>query len=160
MRKRNYIPLSIILGLFSWFVDSFIHWLVNGKKAFEIIPSDVNEIWMRSLIFILLVCFGVYANFHTKKIIDKEEDTRRVFKATAGASQHILNNFLNEILFFKAEAERVGGFNEKTLKLLDDAVNKATGQLDDMRNVKEISVKNIKVSIHDDHDTANNHSAN
>jgi hypothetical protein len=152
MQKRNYIPLSIILGIFSWFADSFIHWLVNDKKAFEIIPSNVDEIWMRSLIFILLACFGAYANFHTKKIISKEEETRRVFKATAGASQHILNNFLNEILFFKDEAERVGGFDEKTLKLLEDAVSTATGQLDAMRNVKEISVKNIKVSIHNDHD--------
>jgi hypothetical protein len=160
MKKRNYIPLSIILGLFSWFADSFIHWLVNEKKVFEIIPSDDNEIWMRSLIFILLVCFGLYANFHTKKIIDKEEETHRVFKATAGASQHILNNFLNEILFFKDEAERVGGFDKKTLKLLEEAVNKATSQLDAMRNVKNLSVKDIKVSIHNAHDAANSQSTN
>ncbi len=103
---------------------------------------------MRTITFILLVCFGIYANYHTKRLIAKEEKKRKIFKATADTSQHILNDFLNKMMNFKDEAQRVDGFDEKTLKLLENAVRNATNELDVLRNVSDISVENIKTSIH------------
>ncbi|OGT32932.1 MAG: hypothetical protein A2W28_01390 [Gammaproteobacteria bacterium RBG_16_51_14] len=147
MHKRNYIPLGIILGLFSWAAESFLHWFSSAGETFEIIPTDLNELWMRVFIFILLVCFGVYADYHTKALVARQEETRKIFKATTAAFQHILNNFLNEILYFRDEAERVGGFDENTQKLLERAVKKAADRVDSLRNMSDISVENIKVSV-------------
>ena len=152
MKNRNYIPVSIVLGLIYWVGESFVHWLGYGEEAFEVIPSDTNELCMRTLIFILLVCFGIYANHHTKKIIAKEEEKRKIFMATTGASQHILNNFLNEMLYFEDEAVRVGGFDDKTLEVLNEAIRNARDQLDALSKVSDISDENIRLFVHPDSD--------
>ena len=145
--RQNYILLGIVLGLLSWIGESFIHWYADGGKMFELVPSDTNELWMRILIFSLLAGFGVYADYHTKSMIARESETRKIFRATASASQHILNNFLNEILFFRDEAQRTGGVDDETLKLLDKAVSNASGKINSLHNVSDISVENIKVSV-------------
>jgi len=152
MTRRNYILLGIIIGLLFWIGESFIHWYAGGGKIFELFPSDTNELWMRLLIFSLLAGFGIYADYHTRSMIARESETRKIFKATASASQHILNNFLNEILYFRDEAQRSGGFDEETLKLLDKAVSNASGKIDSLRNVRDISVENIKVSVRPEND--------
>jgi len=45
-----------------WILDSSIHYFVYGEPAFELLPNDVDEIWMRSLICLLIFVFGLYAH--------------------------------------------------------------------------------------------------
>ncbi len=52
------VLLSIILALAFWFGDSCIHFFLYGEPVFQIIPQDINELWMRTTIVILLVAFG------------------------------------------------------------------------------------------------------
>jgi ABC-type nickel/cobalt efflux system permease component RcnA len=148
MHDRNYVPVSIVFALLFWVIDSLVHWRIYGEDTFEIIPTNLYEFWMRIITFVLLVCFGIYANYHTKRLITKEEEKRKIFKATADTSQHILNDFLNKMMNFKDEAQKVDGFDEETLKLLENAVRNTTNELDTLRNVSDISVENIKISVH------------
>jgi len=68
-KKYYFIKLAILLALGSWIFDSMIHYFLYGESEFEIIPSDHNDLWMRSSLFILLTFFGFFADITSSKII-------------------------------------------------------------------------------------------
>jgi len=69
--KHYFIYLAIPLALSFWLLDSFTHYFIYGESEFEIIPSDNNDLWMRISISLLLVSFGLFSDFRSKKIIEK-----------------------------------------------------------------------------------------
>jgi hypothetical protein len=62
MRQRKYSLASFAFAAFYWLVDSYIHWFLFNEPEFELLPSDTNELWMRIAVFVLILCFGVYAD--------------------------------------------------------------------------------------------------
>lgn len=74
MKKKNFfLKLSIPLALLYWIAESAIHYLSYGESVFEIIPSDRNELWMRTSFFILLPFFALFADFVSRNRIAKSE---------------------------------------------------------------------------------------
>ena len=71
IKKHLFLQIAILVALLSWFFDSFMHYFVYGELEFEIIPSDFDELWMRSTIFLLLIAFGLFADYQSKKAIEK-----------------------------------------------------------------------------------------
>ena len=70
IKSRHYfLKFAIPVALLSWFFDSFIHYFWYGEVEFEIIPSDANDLWMRSTIFLLLAAFGLFADYKSKNSI-------------------------------------------------------------------------------------------
>ena len=68
-KKKNFIKSSdmvlagISLGLFFWFLETTIHAYVfhHGSFLEETLPTDPNELWMRSLVVLLMILFGIFA---------------------------------------------------------------------------------------------------
>jgi PAS domain S-box-containing protein len=69
--KHYFLKLAIPAALSFWVLDSFIHYYWYGELEFEIIPTDMNDLWMRSCIVILLVAFGFFADYKSKKSITR-----------------------------------------------------------------------------------------
>ncbi len=70
IKSRHYfLKFAVPVALLSWFFDSFIHYFWYGEVEFEIIPSDANELWMRSTIILLLAAFGLFADYKSKTSI-------------------------------------------------------------------------------------------
>ena len=69
--SHYFLKFAIPVALSFWFFDSTIHYFWYDELEFEIIPSDSNELWMRTSIFILLASFGLFADFTSRKIIEK-----------------------------------------------------------------------------------------
>ncbi len=69
--SHYFLKFAIPIALSFWFLDSAIHYFWYNELEFEIIPSDSNELWMRTAIFILLSAFGLFADFSSRKIIEK-----------------------------------------------------------------------------------------
>jgi signal transduction histidine kinase len=70
-KKHYFFKYAIPVALSFWFIESAIHYFWFGEIEYEIIPSDNNELWMRISIFILLASFGLFADFTSRKIIEK-----------------------------------------------------------------------------------------
>ena len=71
-KKNHYLfLLAIPLAISYWFLDSFIHYFWYDELKFEIIPTDGNDLWMRSTIVALLVSFGLFADFTSRRLIEK-----------------------------------------------------------------------------------------
>jgi len=65
--RPKYLIIGLLVAVFYWLFDSIIHHFVFREEGFEIIPSDFNELWMRSLVVTLLAGFGLYAEVSSRE---------------------------------------------------------------------------------------------
>lgn len=147
MNNHRYKSLGLLIACLYWLADSLIHKFFYGEIHLEFIPQDFNELWMRLAIFLMVICLGAYADFHTKEILLKEAEKRKVFLSTVSATNHILNNFLNKMLLFKLEAERCSDFDKGKLALYDQIIYDTTKQIKKLESITELSAKNIKETV-------------
>ena len=142
--KYFYIKISICLALSYWALDSIVHYFLYKELEFEIIPHDTNELWMRIVIFILLIFFGFFADHHTYKIIKKEKEKQEVYKAMVNASQHILNNFLQSMTLIRDVADHSNDIDKKIIQLYDQTINNTANQINNLKNIQNPSKENIE----------------
>jgi len=152
MRARKYTVITIILALVFWFVDAAIHYFVYKEPRFEFIPNDFNELWMRSVIILLIILFGIYADYSTKKLLAKEKqlEATRIYNSMTYASQHILNNMLNQMLLFKIEALKSKDFDKEIINIYDDTIAETRDLLKRLSQVEHITDENIWASVDPD----------
>ena len=130
-----------------WMAESFVHRLVFAEESFEIIPSNLNELWMRALIVVLMVCFGVFGDAWSRRLVAKEDEKRQIFIATVSSTQHILNNLLNQIhvVFLKMDDEyRV---DAETRDMLKRSLKDAQVQVQKLSAVTKLDEEVIRESV-------------
>ncbi len=107
--SQRLILIGIFLGMLSWIVESFMHSKIfydqHLKFINHILFPDIHELWMRLIIVILFVCFGIYA--------------QRIIKALRHAEMEIkkVNMELIQIFDTSADGMRVIGKNFNTLRV-------------------------------------------
>jgi hypothetical protein len=141
-KKHFFIKISIPLALAYWFFDSAVHYLGYGELEFEIIPSDFDELWMRSVIFILLLAFGVFADYHTNKIIEKDAEIHDVYMAMLGVTRHILRDFSKNILSLRSDTEESKALNIDILKIYDQVMDDSIAQIKNLEDIKRAQQEN------------------
>lgn len=147
--KRKYTIITFIIALVFWFIDTSIHYFVYNEPQFEFVPDDFNELWMRTVIVLLTIFFGIYADSSIKKLLIKEKqlEATRIYSSMIYASQHILNNLLNQMLLFKMEALKNKDFDRNIIKLYDNAIAEATELIQRLSQVEHITDENILASV-------------
>jgi len=147
---KNYI-FSIsgtIIALIYWCMESMVHFYIFNEDSFEFIPHEVNELWMRSIITLLLLIFGLFADHHTRKLNEKEEDKLRLFQTTVSASNHILNNYLQQMLIVKLEAMKCEDFSAEVLQLFDQTMEETTAEIRKLESLTEFTTSSVEQAIY------------
>ena len=137
--KHFLLKLSLVFAASYWLFESVIHYFLFGEFEFEMLPSDINELWMRTTIIALMITFGFFADYHVNKIHNKDVEKHGVYRAMLSATNHILNNFLNNMILFRAEAEKSKDFDRKLLKLYDQVIIDTTDQINSLDNIQEVN---------------------
>jgi len=128
-------------------MESIFHRFLFSEEKFEIIPSETNELWMRVVIIILVVCFGIYADFQTRMLLKKEKEKRLIFRATVSSSQHIVYNLLNQMQFFKMKADEKNAFDSEIIELYDQSLKEGQDLMELLSNVDDLTENNIRMSV-------------
>ncbi len=139
--------LAIIVAALYWVAESAVHRFVFAEETFELLPSNINELGMRIIIIVLLVSFGIFGDAWSRRLVTKEDEKRRIFIATVGSTQHILNNLLNQIhvVFLKMDDEyRV---DAKTRHMLKRSLRDAQAQVVRLSAVTELDEEAIRESV-------------
>ena len=149
MKKMKYSIATFFIAFVFWFLDSSIHYFVYSELQFELIPDNFNELWMRTVIVLLLIFFGIYADSSARKLLIKEKqlEATRIYDSMIYASQHILNNLLNQMLLFKLEALKSNDFDKEIIELYDNAIEEATDLIQSLSQVEHITSENIWASV-------------
>lgn len=142
--KHFFLGASIPFALSYWLLDSMVHYFGYGEIKFEFIPSDLNEMWMRCIIVILLVVFGIFADYHMNKIIKKDIEKHDVYISMLNATKHILNNFLQSMKLIQSVAEGSGNIDKKILNLYDQTIDSTIKQIKNLEDIKEPSKEAIE----------------
>lgn len=139
--------LGVGLAAVYWIAESVIHRFVYADEFFEIVPSDVNEFWMRLSIIVLIVAFGGFADNRARRIAASEREKHEVFIATVRSTQHILNNLMNQLqlVFFDLEKEHC--LESETKTLLERSIREGKEQVERLSSVSDIRSESIEESV-------------
>jgi len=123
MERHKFSLLGLGLALLYWFGESVIHRFIYAEEFFEVMPSDVNEFWMRLLIIVLIIGFGFFADNRARKIKRTEREKHQVYVATVRSTQHILNNLMNQMhREGKQQVERLSSVSNISSESIEDSV--------------------------------------
>lgn len=150
MKKKIFTLTGLFIGLAFWFADSAIHYFIYNELEFEFIPEDVDELWMRLVIVLLIFFLGIFADSYSKKLVieEKQSEALDIYNSMLGATQHILNNLLNQTQLIKVEAMKSKDFNKEVIKSYDTAFNDALELIKKLSSVEDISANNIDMSVY------------
>ena len=137
-KKHQFTAISISIALLFWFFDSIVHHFVYGEQGFEVLPSDLNELWMRCVIVVLIVAFGVFADRRTG------HEKIAVYRAMLDATNHILRNHIQTMILFRAEAENCMDFDKDILKQYDQIIDETVARIRNLDNIQEPNKANIE----------------
>ncbi len=107
--SQRLLIIGIILGLLSWLVESYMHFHIFHERHLNFVDHiffpDMHEMWMRLIIVILFISFGVYA--------------QRIIRALGKAEMAIkqVNMELTQIFDTAADGMRVIDKNFNTLRV-------------------------------------------
>ena len=139
MRKKYLLTaISVSIALVFWLTDSFVHYFGYGEETFEVIPSDPNELWMRCIIVVLIIAFGVFADYRSG------HEKADVYKSMLSASNHILRNHIQSMLIFREEALKSKDFDKDILNDFDQMIDKTVAEIRNLENIQEPSKSNIE----------------
>ena len=81
-KKYSMIWLGVALAIIYWIIEAFIHALAFTESSFlqQLIPNEINEAWMRSFTFLLIISFGYYAHLQMNKIIKSNKEKSEILK--------------------------------------------------------------------------------
>ena len=147
MINKMFTIASFVVAIIFWFFESSIHYFIREEPQFEIIPNDLNEIWMRIVIVLLIILFGILSDSITHKIIYKQLEVVRVYDSMIHTSNNILNNLLNQMQLFKEEALKSKDFDKDVIKLYDNSIKQASDLVDTFSNIKHMSQEHIEIDI-------------
>ena len=138
IKKNLFLLASILIAALFWIADVAVHYFAYGDPELEFMPSDINELWMRSVIVILMVSGGAFADYRNRI------DSHDVYRAMLNASHHILRNFLQKMLLFREAAENSKDFDQDVLAAYDEMIRETVAQLKNLEDIKDPSRKNIE----------------
>jgi hypothetical protein len=144
MRHGKLASLAVILSLVFWMTDSFIHRFIYSEEAYELIPSDFNELWMRALIVVLIVGFGLIADDLTTKIDVARRDKHKIFGITVRYAEYELNNlaYLLELAF--PESDRTHDLDHECRKNLEQSIKVNKDQIDGLISLTGLIEDSVK----------------
>lgn len=149
MKNWIFSIVAVFIAFVFWFFDASIHYFVYGEPQFEFIPDDFNELWMRIVIILLIILFGIFADYFSRQLLitQKQLEASRIYTSMINATHHILNNLLNQMQFFKIEALKSKDFDQEVLTLYDNAFDEASELLERLSKIENITEENIWASI-------------
>ena len=142
--KHFFLKVAIPFAFSYWMLDSLIHYFIYGELEFEFFPADIDELWMRLVIFVLLITFGLFADYHTNKIYIKNLEKDEVYKTMLGATNHILNNFLQKMVFFLSVANESKDIDKKIIETYEGVIHDTLQQIKNLDDIKSPSKETIK----------------
>ncbi|MFP6804410.1 MAG: hypothetical protein VCA12_14900 [Pseudomonadales bacterium] len=76
------------------------------------------------------------------------EEERAIFMATTSSTQHILNNLLNQMKYFKAETDAAKFFDDETNSLYEGSMTEDLELVEKLSAVNVLTEENIKASVY------------
>ena len=98
--------------------------------------------WLYVVLTSLLLYTMVRKSYFEQQ--EREKEKAAIFYKTMSAVHHILNNFLNKMMFFKVTAEESNRFTEEVLRHYDHVISETANQIKSLGEIKSITEDEIE----------------
>ena len=132
--------LVLIAGIV--FDVDFFEKLVSLLHSLE--EYEIDELIIPCLIFFL---FAFIEGFKRNRLNQVNAEKLKIYIAMMSSTQHILNNFLNQMQLFKLTAEDTPKFDPEVLALYDEIIDEAKMQISALGNVNHINELSIQQAV-------------
>jgi cell division protein FtsL len=119
LKRFHIIIAGCIISITFWLLESYIDSEFDTIDGLELIPADLNELWMRSLIVILILAMSIYTHIsQTRKLkiereksqlqqqlLDEQYSKMEFILDTRKQTQEALQNFNNSVLSIKKKID-------------------------------------------------------
>ena len=128
-------------------------WIFWSDKALAVLFRQPEALVLlqtvKGWVFILVTSVFLYVMISrsTAAIRRQEQEKQRVYEATLSAMHHIINNFLNQMLLFRHEAEQSGDFDPEILGCYDTVIDDARQQIASLERVADVSPETIRSAV-------------
>ena len=137
MKKKRFTIAAFETALFFWVLESALHFFVFGEPHFELIPSELNELWMRVVIVFLIMLLGVFADAFIDRMMQKQMAVAQAYNSLIQAGNETLENLVQQMHLFKNEAQRSSDFDKDVLEYYDNAIRQASDLVERFANVDQ-----------------------
>jgi uncharacterized membrane protein (DUF106 family) len=139
MGSRNYIPVAVLIAALFWMAESLIHFFSYGGERFEVIPTDLNEFFMRTLVVVLIIGFGIYVDYISSKHIAELDERKKRYKETIKETNKKFNEFIEQVQNFDLEVRKSRSMDKDILNSFADTISEAKNQLERLENAGDIT---------------------
>ncbi len=124
---QNFIWIGIGLGLFYWFLESWIHviFFQEGNLVSQILNPDLHETWKRVLVVTLLIVFSIYAQYSISMRRRAEAELHEREKELS----EILENNPAGIMLVDSQNRKVSWVNTNALKMIGSTKQSIEGHV-------------------------------
>lgn len=146
--KRPVLLISLALSISVWIGESLFHYaFFDYGHPFEIIPHDINELWMRIVISSIIIIFGIYIQIQTNRNISIEKEKLHTLQATMHTVEDCVGNTLMSMKYILHDAENNDCINKETHSKLIRMIDNTMTQLRDIRSLESVDRKQFTKSI-------------
>ena len=115
-------------------MDAFKH------EASDFIRKPLMPIQLKARVLNQLTVFAAQ-----KTLLEHEK--YEIYRAMAQSTQHILNNFLNQMMLFELTANKIDQFPNDVKVLIKEVINDSARKVEELSNIQEISAENIRKTV-------------
>ena len=110
----------------------------------ELEHFEIDELLIPLVVFLIFVVVDMSRRYNKHKV---EVEKVKIYQAMIFSTQHVMNNFLNQMQLFKMKAETTPEFDKEVLKLYDRVIEDAQTQIDGLSSLSQVTEKKIKEAV-------------
>ena len=124
-RRIDLGRLGIVIGILYWPFEAFVHTVIFGQGHFlaKLLPTEPNEIWMRSLISVGFIVFG----FVAQRMLDRQHLLQLRLQQRKDRLQQVIDSAYDAYVSMD-EAGRITGWNRSAENLFGWPLQEVLGQ--------------------------------
>ncbi len=134
--------IYFVVGV-SWiFFSDRILTSLAGESTQILTTLQTYKGWFYVLLTSLLLFLLIRKDY--RALLQREKEKSEIFFTTMSAVHHILNNFLNKMLFFREVADDSSGFAKEVLNQYDQVIMETAGQVKKLGDIDKITKEEIE----------------
>lgn len=122
MKNNFYLVSAFLFAALFWILESVVHSKVFDEAEFSLIPHESDDLWMRSIIVLMIISYGVFVQSKKNTMLRLELEKKEIYSEMIKANNHILNTFLQKMYIFKLEADDSDDFDKDLLVLYNTTI--------------------------------------
>ncbi len=149
---RPYQKITIIYfiigALWIFFSDRILTSLARSTEIITMLQTYKG--WFFVTFTSVLLFFLVRKDY--RALEQREKEKFEIFRTTMSAVNHILNNFLQKMIFFKQMAEESKEFKTEVLEIYSNVITQTTDEIKKLGEIKKLSKEEIEKIVYRERD--------